>query len=385
MEKKDKNRFVSWVCSLDDEKKTLDEVISEYKVECDEHNKLLQTKEEIEDKIAHETDNGKDFTLKEILFLYDKIREVIEKEVSDTWMYKGINLLSLQGKIEELDSDVEKYIEINNELDRINRNIEYIEKEAINFISLRTESTDVHCSDHHHLVRFDDELICTCCGATTKEYDLTKEELDFLTKCANSQGDFEMRLAEDEKSLLQVLRENYLTTITWPDWPDEDDEKAFFSRETESEERWLNAESEAFQVILGILKARLLDAGKTYDGETRCADPKFLSDEESEKLLESAREQLEQAEKSDSRFKDLMIEECKTAMYEALILSGKHIPTLFKEAEDDETKDIIAKAYYNILHNVGNYGDLYNYDCYTALPEINNRVLKMKLRRENSK
>ena len=146
MEKKDKNRFVSWGCSLDDKKKTLDEVISEYKVECDEHNKLLQTKKEIEDKIAHETDNGKDFTHKEILFLYDKIREVIGKEVSDTWMYKGINLLSLQGKIEELDSDVEKYIEINNELD-ICKNVIATEllKEYEKFITeFRYRNSDVN-------------------------------------------------------------------------------------------------------------------------------------------------------------------------------------------------------------------------------------------------
>ncbi len=37
------------------------------------------------------------------------------------------------------------------------------------------------CMDRHFFVRFADELKCMCCGATTKDYPLSKEELDFLT------------------------------------------------------------------------------------------------------------------------------------------------------------------------------------------------------------
>lgn len=117
--------------------------------------------------------------------------------------------------------------------------------------------------------------------------------------------------------------------------------------------------------------------------DTKAFGKMSITREKANQIIESAEEEYANAEASDSKYRDLIMEECRTAKYEALILSGSFAPALLSEAETEEDKTAIVKAYYNIVNNRGNYFN-YNvgHDYMTANEEINNSVYLMKLKRK---
>lgn len=160
-----------------------------------------------------------------------------------------------------------------------------------------------------------------------------------------------------------------------------------------AEEQYYADEYEFVELRTTLTKAHLLDA-QTYEGQKlKVKNPKYLSDAKKKELLENLEKELDEIQKMESRFKPLLIEQCKTAKYEILILSGEHIPTLLKETGDEDEKIALTKAYYNLSDknfrvNSGYFepshrnNDAIFYDCYTANPEINSKVLEIKLRRK---
>ncbi len=195
------------------------------------------------------------------------------------------------------------------------------------------------------MVRFENELKCICCGATTKGYPFDKEDLDFLTFYAQIREILIKEATEEDIPLLQVLmqkldyKKNQRKTL---------DPFSILEDGDLSEEYWLEDEAEISDLNREITKAHLLDSQKFDTKNIKVENPKYLSEENTKALLLEIEKELERIKKLNSRFKDLMIEECNTAKYEILILSGAHIPSLIEQLKDEANKIALTKAYYNI-------------------------------------
>ena len=234
------------------------------------------------------------------------------------------------------------------------------------------------CTDNHLFVRLDNKLKCIRCGATSKVYKLTEKQLDFLTLCADKQKMLIGKVTTDDLPFLKVLlsdkkNHNYES----------------LSPRVKEEEEWLDSESIAHELSLKVKKAHALDNQQFDNKDFHVTNPKYLSDEVVKLLLKDVSDELDRIKETDSKFKDLMIEECKVAMYEILILSGKNIPKLLEEAKEEDDKIALTKAYYNIskeyfrvnsdyFASSNSVHDAISYDCLTANKEINNRILQMK-------
>ena len=349
------------------------------------------SKKEVYDKlISEEKDNeeNSELTFKEQWSLYCIVDDLIRRSSGD-YIYLGVDLLKLRERLENVYKDVQKYVRITYNLKRYEENRHKLLKEDITFGFCDNDYFDGYGTDYHYFIRTENELKCLCCGKTTKDYQLTKEELDFLTLCADSKGLLLKEVTEEDLPLFKVLMDEktyYRKKRKVLDPFEEDEDYDYMA---EAEEQYLEDQAEMTNIHLKIVRAHLLDS-QTYDREDIVVrNPKYLSEEKAKELLLEVEKEFERIQEIDSRFKELMIEECKTARYEILILSGMHIPTLLEQAVDEEDKIALTKAYYNISgsrfrHNSG-YFDSENeasfYDCYTANPEINNRILEMKIRR----
>lgn len=369
--------------------KTLNGQLAYYKELNDKIEDCLSRKK-VYDELISDKKNIKEIdklSFKEQWQLYKIVDNLISKSSGD-YTYLGIDLLELIKRLESVYKEVLDYVEINNELRNLRESKNKVLSENINF-DIFNNYYNERCINRHFFVRLDDELKCMCCGATTKDYPLSKEELDFLTLCAESQGILLTEVNKEDIPLLQVLMEkqDYYRSLRKPLNPLDDENEDYL---IEDEEQWLSDQAEIPDLRRYIRKAHLLDS-KIYDSENiKVSHPKYLSDELSKELLLEVEKELEKLQKSDSRLKKLMIEECKTARYEILILSGEHIPTLLEQTQDEDDKVALTKAYYNISNpefrvNADYFSSRNSavfYDCLTANPEINNRILKMKLRRK---
>ena len=370
---------------------TLKGQIENYKELNDRIEDCLSRKEQYDKLISEEKnneENGK-LSFKEQWGLYSIVDNLIRKS-SGNYTYLGVDLLDLRQRLESVYKEVYDYVRIKDELRNLREEKHKILTEYITFDIFNNDFFNERCMDRHFFVRLEDELKCMCCGATTKDYSLSKEELDFLTLCAENQGILLKEVTKDDLPLLQVLMEkqDYYRSLREPLDPFDDDNEDYL---TLAEEQWLSDEAELPELRRQIRIAHLLDS-KKYDSKD-IKNPKYLSDEKSKKLLLEVEKELGRIQGIDSRFKDLMMEECKTAKYEILILSGAHIPTLLEQAQNEDEKVALTKAYYNISNQEfrvnSNYFDSSNrdwdalsYDCVTANPEINNRILQMKIRRK---
>ena len=266
---------------------------------------------------------------------------------------------------------------------------EYCEKENITFDFCNNSNYGGYGTHYHYFIRTENELKCLCCGKTTKDYPLTEEELDFLTLCADKNGLILNEVTEEDMPLFKVIMDEYVNNRKKSKNTASFESNEYYDYFAELEEQWLSDENEMTEIHAKIIRAHLLDSQTYNRKDIVVKNPKYLSEEKEKKLLLSVEKELEKIQNINSRFKELMIEECRTAKYEILILSGEHIPTLFNQTKSEEEKTALTKAYYNI----SNYDFRYNsgyfetetdavfYDCYTANSEINNRILEMKNKR----
>ena len=329
-------------------------------------------------------DSNYQLSFKEQWELYSIINNLIRKNFanSDNPTYLGIDLINLRQRLESVYKDVHNYERVKSELKAYKNETRKILTEYISFDTFYSDYPNDRCIYRHYFVRLEDELKCMCCGATTKDYPLSEEELDFLTLCADYQGILLKEASLDDLPLLQVImeRQDYYRRFRIPiDSVDEDIED-IEDYLTEAEEQCIEDESDFFELKQQIRKAHLLDSDlQTYDrGDLKVRDLKYLSYEKPNELLSEIEKDMKIIEETDSKFKDLMLEECKTTKYEILIESGAHIPTLLKQAQSVDDIVALTKAYYNIFNKRFKDRSL---DCITASPEINNRILQMKIGR----
>ena len=313
-----------------------------------------------------------------------KIFELINKEALRS---ENKYLIELKEKIRKLFPEVDNYINSQNKLRELVDEKNRTATEDISFDTFNI-NYDSDCIPNHTFVRLDDELKCICCGATTKDYDLNEKELDFLTECADKQEMLIKSATKEDLPLLQVLfeRDTFnrgLYTIS------EDEELSEMNIE---EEQYFAELAEIAELNRAVEKAHVLDAEERDQKDLIVENSKYFSEEQANELLIKIGKELEKLKESDSRFKNLMIEDCMTAKYEVLLLAGRHINTLLEMAKNEDERIALTKAYYNISNQVYRLNSDYfapdyrsynalKFDFVTANPDINNQVLEMKLRR----
>ena len=367
---------------------TLKDYIEEYNKINKNIEALKLKKKQYDDLInSNEKNDSSDLTFKEKYVIYTMIKNAILRDKEQT--YFGIDLYSLKSKFEYLYNDLYEYLSVIGGINTLEERRRDIINEDITFNCFNSESYSEHCLESHSFVVEENELKCVYCGATTKDYPLSKEEFEFLVLCAKQRGILLEEFKKEDWPLLQVIieKQNYRRSLR----PELDILAEDYL--DKAEEQFYDDEYEFTELRISLARAHMLDA-QTYEGQkVKVKNPKYLSDDKKKELLENLEKELDEIQKTNSRFKPLLIEQCKTAKYEILILSGEHIPTLLKETINEDEKIALTKAYYNLSDsdfrvNSGYFdsshrnNDAIFYDCYTANPEINSKILEMKLRRK---
>ena len=322
-----------------------------------------------------------------------KILKNLIKETNDA-KYLDIDLKNLIYKLESNFGELNEYIHILNSLESAQEEINRIYDE-ISFDNFKGESYKHHvCFNNHFIVQLeDDELMCLKCGATTKDYNLTKEQIELLKIVARRKGLFIDKIRKDQIPFIKVIiqEQEYYKAHRKP--------LSEFAQEERSdwaEEYYLNDSGEISDIRMEMKKAQLLDEMKYKDPTFEGMNPKYLSDYKASLLLGQLEEQIKTIKESDSAFKELLLEQCKMAIFEILILGGYNIPNLYKFQTEEKDKIAFVKAYYNLSNqyfriNSGYFEknenefnidfDAATYECRTMDPEINQKILDLKLKK----
>lgn len=356
-------------------KDTFEELRKEYFELKNDVERLKKEKVELLDKEVR----GYELSLRDKLYLV----ELLELDKNS----KGKNPYEIQNIIYKLYnafSDLKEYVDINDLIDEKERRIRDILFEKITF-DIRDENEYKRFCEHQ-LVLVDNNLKCVCCGFSTEYYNLTEQDLEFLVESARRRGIIFNDVTKEDLPLLTILkneREKYKEQRT----SIEDFEENWEMNKSDyAEELFLDDEQELFNINLQVRRAHMLDKGILEEGNTRVSNPKYLDEETRDKLLSRLFEDYKQFESSDTRFKELLIEEILTANYEILILSGERIPRLVEMANTEQTLTALAKAVYNMYRDdirinrdyFENENDAIFYDCITANQKVNKKIIEMK-------
>lgn len=369
--------------------KTLDDFVinkSYYKDTFEELKKeYFELKNGIEDlkkekvKLLDKEVRGYELSLRDKLYL----AELLESDKNR----KGKNPYEIQNIIYKLYNafpNLKEYVDINDLIDKKERRIHDILFEKITF-DIRDEN-EYKSFCEHQLVLVDNNLKCVCCGFSTEDYNLTEQDLELLVESARRRGIIFNDVTKEDLPLLTILkneREKYKEERT----PIEDFEESWEMGKCDyAEELYLDDKQELFNINLQVRRAHMLDKGILEEGDTRVSNPKYLDDESRDKLLSKLFEDYKQLESSDTRFKELLMEEILTANYEILILSGERIPKLVEKANSEQTLTALSKAVYNMYRDdiresrdyFENEKDAVFYDCLTANQKVNKKIIEMK-------
>ncbi len=336
---------------------------------------LKKEKVELLDKEVHDSK----LSLRDKLYLV----ELLELDKNS----KGKNPYEIQNIIYKLYnafSDLKEYVDINDLIDEKERRIRDILFEKITF-DIRDDSGYKRFCEHQ-LVLVDNNLKCVCCGFSTKYYNLTEQDLELLVESAKRRGIIFNDVTKDDLPLLTILkneREKYKKQrISIEDF----EENWEMNKSDYAEELYLDDEQELFIINLQVKRAHMLDKGVLEEGNTRVSNPKYLNKEKRDKLLSKLFEDYKKLEASDTRFKELLMEEILTANYEILILSGERIPNLVENANTEQALIALSKAVYNMSRDdiresrdyFENEKDAVFYDCLTANQKVNKKIIEMK-------
>ncbi|MDD4187938.1 MAG: hypothetical protein PHX04_04170 [Bacilli bacterium] len=367
---------------------------------------LLEKKKVFDELATKENDyDDESLSFKDKLSLYEIIDNQVRKfDDGLDYEYK----LTLREKLLNMYDDLKEYIKLHQHLRNLQKMSENIVSEEINFQKFGDVKNDNSmCDDRHFLVRFDDELVCLNCGASSKDYEIVKDELDFLTYCAECQGMLIKEFSKDELYLFKVLMEENIKHRK------QSTPLGYLAGEdylTKAKKHGLDKESVLPEIKRKIRQAQLLDTKKYLDGtglseeeakkpylqlvredkidDVGLGEPKYLSDERLEELQRQLAEKVANIEKTKDHTEQAnILEQCMITKYELAILSGACIPELLAETTTEEEKIALTKAYYNMYSQEGKINSGYFasrneailYDCITASPEINQRILQMKL------
>jgi|GEM_PF-4813955 len=310
------------------------------------------------------------------------------------YMYAGVDLVSLREKFKSTFSNLEQYLDLMEDLrnaqnvrdEILNRNIDFDEFS-------KEEVWNSNCFKKHHFAYIDKHLECLCCGASTKGFEMNDEQIQFLMKCAKSQGMLLETVTKSDIPLYRVLKaeedawRNQRTPLN------EIEKDSMMDRMDWAEEYFLQDESELSDIDRTIRRAQMWDSGIYETDELKVSRQTYFDQEWADYLNSKVANQFRHINNSyKGNNKELLLEMCLTYIYEIEILSGKHIPSLYASATTEEDKIAIVKAYSNLSnqnyrvqsgyfkHDNRNW-DAVSYDCRTAHPKINEKIMEMKLKR----
>ncbi len=363
----------------------------------------------VNDMLSNKNKDSYDFT--EQVALYTMIEYLIKDNKSEEFEELGIDLHTLLSDLKSNFANLNFYIGCKETLNWKKEDMDELLKEAID-LDANWKSPCQSEYGEHLFVRMGNELKCVHCGFETLECGFKKEELDFLTACANRQGRLIKNVSEKDYPLIQVLDDIRAEEIK-KNTPHRFDE--LFNYNEEFENDWMYYDhlktSAQFDMQLKLNRAHLQDGKKeemvdNHGHRVRVGVQKYLFDIKAKEMLEQVNKDIERAKalSDDVEAKQLFIEMCTVRKYEILILAGKHIPTMFNNLEDEFEKDCLAKAYYNLgkekYRSLSDYFDKNNgqiklksdenllvseamvYDIYTADPGVNNKILEMRIKRD---
>ena len=311
----------------------------------------------------------------------NKYNQLYSAKLKNTGILDGINLANLE---EKLYLKV-NYRELKDNLRDFNQSIEFIVDENISFSSIG----DSCC--YHKFVEIDGTLRCVLCNGTTKDFELTEEEYNFLISIAKISGRYLGEIKESDIPLLEVLQQEWKDYFKYYKTPYE--ELTLEEQEDYYEEMALTNESIPSSIMKDITLAHELDSDKN---KTLTSRPLFFSDyitqDEKEKLenelLEMKKQRFQlKGEEVDSI--SLLLWEYLVVMYEIQLLSGKSVVELYNDVNQEIQKDALVKAYYRVSNSsIRKNSEYYSetkekrgiFACRTAHPEINQKILEMKKR-----
>lgn len=290
------------------------------------------------------------------LTLTDKLNLFKILQLSDIKSQVDFDIYQLMKKLLDAFPDLEKYCQLQRRQDILKKRQLQI---LTNKVCLENFNDDYCCQ--HQFIRVADQLMCINCGKTTQEYHHTIEDIDFLVECAIAQGLFIAEVTQEEVPLIMILKGQF----------------DYFKENTD----------QIHQIRMQLKRARMLDKGIFEDNKTKVSNPKYFTDDEALNLLRQVEREAIVIKKLNSRFKDLLLEQCRVARYEILILSGLNIPVILANyVENDTDVTALAKAYYNLMNdsfriNSGYFRSENNaafYTCLTTNKHINQKVLELK-------
>ena len=128
---------------------------------------------------------GRDYGFNNYHKLNQTIWFLIHKNREEEFKKYGFDLRDIAKELENNSKELFTYNYIKWQIDGLESSIRDILDNHISFDCLNKHSCgNGTCKESGHtFIRLNDEIKCVYCGATTKDYDLSKEELDFLTAC----------------------------------------------------------------------------------------------------------------------------------------------------------------------------------------------------------
>ncbi len=252
----------------------------------------------------------------------------------------------------------------------------------------------------HLLIKLPNEIKCVYCGFTTKEFKLSKDQIEFLAKAAEHQNILLTDATENDLPFIEIVKAhqeeemNGLLAQEEAEYAKEDEEEIddytglCGASETSS---YINERSEEFAVDMkrAIELAHRMDREDYYDEKYKIRyNPVHLTEEETKNYMKQVENELERATT------EFDIASLTVKKYEILILSGKSISKLFDEIEDPINKGLFVKAYTNLqresyreecefFDTTREGSRSWERTCTTANPELNKMLLKANEKKEN--
>ncbi|MBQ4583439.1 MAG: hypothetical protein IJA94_00895 [Bacilli bacterium] len=356
-------------------------VQAEYQCFEDDISKIVEQTEKYKEQLKQDYNfMGQPLNFREQYELYSTINELFQKSPAVS------KLEMLRKRLLDVYPEVAKYLRLKSELNELRRRRDDILSSIVFNEFIKDEDSRALCSDHHFLVYTGEELYCERCKATTKDYDLSLEDILFLSKCAAKQAE----LLSDKKEdipLIRVLMEKLENEKKNREIPEQmpklkaDELREIYDSMDHTEVSDMHHE---------IVRAHKIDNGE-FAGTPEAEHYKYISDKQRDYYFYVIESERKEIESSDSQNKDLLLELCKIAEFEVRILAGESIPEMMRNiASEDEIA--LTKAYYNLSNKsfrinstyfIGEnaYWDSRTHNYITADPKINQNILDLKLKR----
>lgn len=332
------------------------------------------------------SDGESEFTIGDCYELNSTIEYLLYKGTKQDFLKRGFDLTEISYEIRENNKEFNEYLELSSTIDGWYKKMRYFQEK----IKLRDIDDNEHyheqcMNENHYYIDLGDELRCAYCGFTTKDYDLSQEDLDFLKTVATQERLILEEATQEDLPFIQVVVDEQAKELK------QYEEALFNDEDQEDKLEHFSGYTEDLSTILRLrLKtAHKMDKKDYYNEfyEVNMYDPKYYTYEEAKDLVEKVNKEIKETTDEEK------IKELKIKRYELLILSGIPLKEMFGRIKNESDKDCFIIAYSNMSNNDYRKESGYfykginksnvvtdgiSYTCLTADPEINKRLLKIR-------